>query len=114
MWKKLAFLALLAAAVAALVRVLRPQPDFAGTEPGTAEWPPLDLTGTESAAASSSETWCESDADGNCPDDFPVKVKLSSGIFHLPGGLNYERTKADRCYTDAAAAEADGFRKSRR
>ena len=29
-------------------------------------------------------------------------------------GLNYERTHPDRCYRDAAAAEADGLRKSAR
>jgi hypothetical protein len=44
----------------------------------------------------------------------PVKAKLSSGIYHLPGGQNYERTKPDRCYVDAAAAEADGLRAAKR
>ena len=44
----------------------------------------------------------------------PVKAKLSSGIFHLPGGANYSRTHADRCYPSAAAAEADGRRASKR
>ena len=48
-------------------------------------------------------------ADGSCPLSHPVKAKLSSGIYHLPGGQNYERTKPDRCYVDAAAAEADGL-----
>ena len=52
--------------------------------------------------------------DGGCPVSHPVKAKLSSGIFHVPGGQNYERTKPDRCYLDAAAAEADGLRKSLR
>jgi len=32
----------------------------------------------------------------------------------VPGGLAYERTAPDRCYRDAAAAEADGFRPSKR
>ena len=31
----------------------------------------------------------------------PVKAKLASGIYHVPGGGNYERTKPDRCYVDA-------------
>jgi hypothetical protein len=48
--------------------------------------------------------------DGECPPSHPVKGKLASGIYHLPGGLNYARTRPDRCYTDAEAAEADGFR----
>jgi hypothetical protein len=42
-----------------------------------------------------------------------VKAKLSSGIFHVPGGMNYERTRPDRCYVDSAAAERDGLRRSK-
>jgi hypothetical protein len=49
-----------------------------------------------------------------CPATHPVKAKLASGIFHLPGGQMYERTIPDRCYVDASAAEADGLRASRR
>ncbi|MFN8035554.1 MAG: hypothetical protein U0V73_06440 [Acidimicrobiia bacterium] len=52
--------------------------------------------------------------DGNCPDGYPVKAKLASGIFHVPGGANYDRTLADRCYRDASAAEADGLRAAKR
>jgi len=44
----------------------------------------------------------------------PVKVNANSGIYHVPGGQFYERTKAERCYVDAAAAEADGYRAARR
>jgi hypothetical protein len=43
-----------------------------------------------------------------------VKAKAASKIFHVPGGLSYERTMADRCYRDAAAAGADGFRAAKR
>ena len=49
-----------------------------------------------------------------CPTGFPVKVKLASGIYHLPGMLAYERTSPDRCYTSAEEAEADGFRAAKR
>jgi hypothetical protein len=52
--------------------------------------------------------------EGTCPASHPVKGKLTSGIYHLPGGLNYERTRADRCYVDAAAAESDGLRPAKR
>lgn len=52
--------------------------------------------------------------DGECPDSHPVKGKLSSGIYHQPGGLNYTRTRADRCYLDPTAAESDGLRPSKR
>jgi micrococcal nuclease len=49
-----------------------------------------------------------------CPTSHPVKAKLSSKIFHLPGMLNYERTNPDRCYADAKKAEADGLRPAKR
>lgn len=51
---------------------------------------------------------------GACPASHPVKAKLASGIFHVPGGQSYERTAPDRCYLDAAAAERDGLRASKR
>jgi hypothetical protein len=56
--------------------------------------------------------WVEP-SDGACPVSHPVKAKLSSGIFHVPGGMNYERTRPDRCYVDSAAAERDGLRQSK-
>ena len=52
--------------------------------------------------------------DGQCPPTHPVKAKLSSGIYHVPGGAMYARTNPDRCYLDAAAAEADGLRLAKR
>lgn len=63
--------------------------------------------GLETGAA-----WVEP-TDGACPSTHPVKAKLSTGIYHLPGGRHYERTRPDRCYRDAEAAERDGLRRSR-
>lgn len=57
--------------------------------------------------------WVEPDGDV-CPTSHPVKVKLASRIFHVPGGVSYGRTRPDRCYTDATAAEADGLRPAKR
>ena len=51
---------------------------------------------------------------GVCPTTHPVKAKVSSNIFHLPGMTNYQRTNPDRCYSDATAAEADGLRAAKR
>jgi hypothetical protein len=51
--------------------------------------------------------------DGACPLSHPVKANANSGIYHLPGGKFYDRTRAERCYVDAAAAEADGYRAAR-
>jgi hypothetical protein len=58
--------------------------------------------------------WVEPADSGACPAHHPVKAKLASGIFHEPGGANYARTQADRCYLSAAAAEADGLRGAKR
>ena len=65
------------------------------------------------AAAAPAAPWVEP-VDGGAPASHPIKAKMSSGIYHSPGGLNYERTKPDRCYRDAAAAEADGLRPAKR
>jgi hypothetical protein len=54
------------------------------------------------------------DADGNCPLEQPIKGKLSTGIYHPPGAFAYERTRADRCYRDETAAQADGLRAAKR
>lgn len=51
--------------------------------------------------------------DGSCPATHPIKGKASSGIYHVPGGANYERTHADRCYVDDDAALRDGLRRSK-
>ena len=58
-------------------------------------------------------TWMEP-IDGACPDGYPIKAKLKSGIYHQPGGLAYDRTKPDRCYPTAEAAAADGLRPPKR
>jgi hypothetical protein len=54
------------------------------------------------------------DADGNCPVGYPIKGKVSTGIYHPPGAFAYERTRADRCYRDEPAAVADGLRAAKR
>lgn len=75
---------------------------------------PTSATATRPTATATAErAWVEP-IDGACPASHPVKAKLGSRIFHVPGGLNYERTAPDRCYVDAAAAEADGLRQSKR
>jgi hypothetical protein len=52
--------------------------------------------------------------DGACPASHPVKGKASSGLFHLPGMVAYERANADTCFVDADAAEAAGFTRAKR
>jgi hypothetical protein len=60
-----------------------------------------------------SGAWVEPNGSSACPATHPVKAKMRSGIYHEPGGANYDRTQPDRCYADAAAAEADGLRRSK-
>jgi hypothetical protein len=57
--------------------------------------------------------WAEPNDDGSCPVTHPIKGKLGSGIYHSPGGANYERTHPDRCYVDEDAALRDGLRRSK-
>lgn len=70
-------------------------------------------TTTEATSDSAERAWLPANDDGSTPAGHPVKVKESSGIFHVPGGRFYDRTKPDRCYPTAAAAEADGYRRSK-
>ncbi len=65
------------------------------------------------AAGSTAVAWVAPD-DGVCPPSHPIKAKLSSKIFHLPGMFAYARTVPDRCYGTAEAAEADGLVKAKR
>jgi hypothetical protein len=80
-----------------------------------ATWPPLEVGEPPVAAVGDLATeepaagWV-APVDGSCPVTHPVKVAAGSKVFHEPGGRFYERTRPQRCYVDAAAAEADGYR----
>jgi len=84
---------------------LAPEPD---RDPWSTE-PPVALQ----APAHVGAAWLDP-VEGQCPPTHPVKAKMSSGIYHLPGMLAYARTHPDRCYVDAAAAQADGLRPAKR
>jgi hypothetical protein len=84
-----------------------PRPSTPGPAP-QADGPPPEPP-TSNAAA-----FVDPGVDGACPLTHPVKAKLASGIYHVPGGGNYERTKPDRCYSTTEAAEADGLRPAKR
>lgn len=98
-----------------------PQPEPQAGAAGDAEVPEAPTaaaatveTAPGAAATTTAEAvWVDPEA-GTCPVSHPVKVKLSSGIFHEPGMLAYDRTVPDRCYRDATTAEADGFRRAKR
>ena len=67
-------------------------------------------TADGATAPDSDRAWAEPLDDGGCPPSHPIKANNNSGIYHLPGGRFYERTVAERCYSTAEAAEADGYR----
>ena len=113
------FRLLLLAAVAGLLVMLVRRRNV-GAEPAVRPvWPPLD-DGEEAGPVATvpeevppSKRWSDP-VEKACPPGFEVKVKLASGIYHLPGMFAYDRTIPDRCYASAEAAEADGFRAAKR
>ena len=72
----------------------------------------LELPGPSEPAGTA--TAVDPDGEGNCPLAFPIKGKLSTGIYHRPGAFAYDRTRADRCYRDESAAQSDGLRAAKR
>ena len=82
-------------------------------------WPPLDDSddaGRTAVAAISqdvppSKRWSDP-VEKACPPGFEVKVKLASGIYHLPACGSYRRTKAKRWFCSEEEALAAGFRKA--
>ena len=93
-----------------------PQPEWptwsnrdAGTQ---ASDEPSSTTTSMQPPTEAGATWTDP-IDDECPPGFPVKVKLGSGIYHVEGMMNWERTHPDRCYVSAEAAEADGYRASK-
>jgi hypothetical protein len=79
----------------------------------TAKAAPAPKKAPAKKAADNGAGWIEP-VGGTCPTSHPVKGKLTSLIYHLPGMTAYARTVPDRCYRDEDAAQADGLRKAKR
>jgi len=127
---RVTLLSALASFLYGVIRSARPRPTPPTT--GAASWEPLveedplptrsgPVTfaapagaATDAPSGDASTGWAQPDEDGGCPASHPVKGNEQSKIFHVPGGGSYDRTKAERCYCDEAAAEADGYRKAKR
>jgi hypothetical protein len=115
-WKRVLGLGLLAAGSYAVWHAFERRRVAGGAVDGVGEpWQPqpFPYPPQPRVPAVPGASWVDPD-DGACPSSHPVKAKLASGIFHEPGGANYERTKADRCYVSAAAAAADDLRPAKR
>jgi hypothetical protein len=111
--KRLVKLLLLVGIVAVVVAALRRRDQAEEQPPWPAQTPWPRLT-DEPAPTSPPAAWVEPTGAGGCPDGYPVKAKVGSGIYHVEGGANYARTKPDRCYRSAEGAEADGLRPAKR
>jgi hypothetical protein len=97
------------------LRLVEPEAqDRSGYEFGDAVPDPVPRTAEVEPAVGPAEKWVVPDEQGGCPGTHPVKGKRSSRIFHVPGGAFYAQTKADRCFCDEEAAEADGYRRAKR
>jgi hypothetical protein len=118
--------ALLSAALWLLRAGMRWWIDGPDTEPPMAPWPPFPemASGPEEPEQMASTDhippphlngpWVAPDDGGDALASYPVKAKESSRLYHLPGMLAYDRTRPDRCYVSAEAAEADGFVRAKR
>ncbi len=91
----------------------RPVPRPTPIATPAADVAPAAPSGPAPVSSNGASPWVEP-VDGSCPLTHPVKAKLSSGIFHEPGGGNYDRIRAERCYVDPEAAIADGLRAPKR
>ena len=126
--RRMVLLGAMVTLVAVLVRRQSAQrtPPY-GIDPADAQWPPFETVPEPVAATvsgSAPDTDVEPEAalaavtpapsvdpvDGACPTTHPVKANSSSGIYHVPGGRFYDRTKPERCYSTPDAAAADGYR----
>jgi hypothetical protein len=107
---RVGFCVAIVTAVVKLVRARREDRMLAA--PPTGRWPvagPAD----DQPAPPPERAWVEPDGDV-CPLSHPIKAKLRSGLFHLPGMLAYDRTRPDRCYANEEAATADGLTRAKR
>ena len=50
----------------------------------------------------------------NCPANKPIKGNAQSGIYHMPGGEYYNKTKPERCFATEQEAQKAGYRRSKR
>lgn len=93
--------------------------DTAAPSTGPAEATAADDTATTTTGRAATDApvatgtatgWVAPEPDGTCPVTHPVKANDNSGIFHVPGGRFYERTRPERCYASPESAAADGYR----
>ena len=78
-----------------------------------AKKPPASKPAKKKAATPAGAAWVEP-VGSVCPPSHPVKAKLKSRLYHLPGMFAYARAVPDRCYGTPEQAEADGLNRAKR
>lgn len=88
------------------------------------EEPAIDLTqiydslktaaGQPQVAGDVAQSAATADDAAECGGRIKGNISSSSKIYHLPGGVFYERTNPEMCFDTEAQAQAAGFRKSQR
>ena len=109
-------LAIRLAALGAVVWLARAALKARATDSGDG-WAPAAPAPSRAATAPVSvpkKSWVAPDSAGAVPATHPVKAKVASKLYRVPGMADYERVRADRCYESVEAAEADGFTRARR
>jgi hypothetical protein len=110
--------AVLGAVALGVWRVFLSRPAHSAS-PGAESWeraprPVPKLTVVPDAVIDLTEPHWAEPIEGTCVPGYPVKGKVASGIYHVPGGLSYGRTIPDRCYATPADAESDGLRPAKK
>jgi hypothetical protein len=81
------------------------------------EWeeaaPASESPSLQEQAAAEGEFYPE-EAAHDCPPEYPIKGNSKSHIYHLPGGASYDVTMPNICFATEEAAEAAGYRATKR
>jgi hypothetical protein len=99
---------------------LEPFPSQQAATPSTAvaeqEWKAAEVTITEPVIESAviEDQFIPENGAHDCPPAYPIKGNSKSHIYHLPGGASYSATMPNICFADEAAAEAAGYRPTKR
>ena len=80
------------------------------------EWAKAEVTITEPVVESAvvEDQFVPENGAHECPPAYPIKGNSKSHIYHMPGGALYNVTIPNICFATEAAAEAAGYRATKR
>jgi hypothetical protein len=90
-----------------------PAPSQSAIEP---EWEAAEVTITEPVVESAviEDQFVPTNGAHECPPAYPIKGNSKSHIYHLPGGGSYNATIPNMCFATEEAAQAAGYRATKR